>query len=307
MSSLALSTYVSPGNWEYIRQQAEKHESQPAATIESLPEELFLRIFGFLSPEALGGASRVCREWRRLASDQTLWDTFNLKTFYPGFNVIDEKIWEKHVDLKTLGIDATGAPSLDTRTLIPVIHDLSRQVESGAGVTLLTIPKGLTFNKLLKLAKTPKEGNTVRISKDWPDISQRLGGIPVDKTYIVAITNSVLANSRNLSVKDQQQLVSNLGYEMPRVLPAAALAILTYMSSPQEQPPIRLYNDEPWTYTRCLEKIGNYNLTVGGFSFALYPSGLDISCNYYDYFADVNIGVAALRKFEVIDDNSRSL
>lgn len=286
MCSLALSTYVFPSNSrEFINQQVEKHRSI------NLPDELALRILGFLSPEELGRASCVCREWRRLASDQYLWNALNLKTFYPGFNVIDQKVWEKHFDLNILGIDATGAPSLDARALIPIIRHLSKQVEGGAGVTLLTIPKGLTFTKLLRLAMFPKQGNAVPIQYITSKMTKELGDFQVDKTYIVAIANSVFANSRNQSVKDQEQLVTRLGYEMPNLLHVAALAVLTYISSSPEQL-TRLYGDNPETITRCVEKIKNFNLAFGGFA----ASGFGICCSIP---VDVAMGIGAQRKFEV--------
>ena len=297
MSLLELSTYVSPSNlWEFIKQQAEKNGSQPVS--KNLPDELALRIFGFLSPEELGRASCSCREWRRLASDQSLWDAFNLKELYPGFNVIDEKVWEKHIELNALDIDATGAPSLDNRTLIPVVSRLSKQVEGGAGVTLLTIPKGLTFDKLLELPGAPARG---LVSKEF---SEKFGDIPVDKTYVVAITNAILANSRNI-YSEQEKLVNSLGCEMPRVLPVVALAVLTYVSSEKRirlLPPSGPNCEGSSIYTRCLDKLKqfDFNLVVGCFT----QDGLIIDKTIHAHGA---IGVMALRKFEVIDDNSRSL
>jgi hypothetical protein len=52
----------------------------------------------------------------------------------------------------------------------------------------------------------------------------------------------------------------------------------------------RLFNDDPYTYTRCQENIEGLKVIVGGFAAA----GLDIRNDIYDYG---DIGVAALRNF----------
>ena len=64
----------------------------------------------------------------------------------------------------------------------------------------------------------------------------------------------------------KERSLKEMEANLPGVLPAATLAFLTYMSSPEGQPPTRLYGNEPWTYTRCSEQIDGYNLVVGGFA-----------------------------------------
>ena len=84
---------------------------------------------------------------------------------------------------------------------------LMTEIEGDAGITVLTIPKGLTFNTLVKLAGSPKVGNTPKFRYIWDRISSEIGDIPVDKTYRIVITNNVFKKSRNLSVSDQKALV----------------------------------------------------------------------------------------------------
>ncbi len=264
MSSLALSTYVFPSNaWEFVYQQAAKHKS-----IHWLSQELVLHIFGFLSPKDLGQTACVYREWEMLSSDNSLWKAFDLKELFPSLKVIDETVWETHVDLTALGLSVEDAPPVDKRTEIQILKKLfaSLKIENNAGITVLTMPKGLTLNKLVTLAGSPKQGNSTSFRYILPHVLEKLGNNPVEKTYRVAITNSVLQGSRNL-VSAQQELVNKLGCEMPGVLPATTLAILTYISS-QAADPTRLYGDNPWTYTRCCEQVGGYNLVVGCFASA---------------------------------------
>ena len=47
-----------------------------ANSIEKIPEELWLNIFGNLSWKDLGQVAQVCKTWRRIANDHTLWSPY---------------------------------------------------------------------------------------------------------------------------------------------------------------------------------------------------------------------------------------
>ena len=87
---MTVSTFVFPGALEFIRQQVEKvvHPQPPY-----LPDELVLSIFSYLTPEDLGRASRVCRDWRKLTSDDLLWNAFDLDKIFPG-SIMSESYWK---------------------------------------------------------------------------------------------------------------------------------------------------------------------------------------------------------------------
>ena len=216
------------------------------------PQEIILKVFGYLTAIELAKCDEVSRRWRRLASDATLWNAFDLRgTISPSLKVFDKSDWVIRVDLSSFGLDVIDAPPLDKRQAIPFLKRClsSLPIEGNAGITVLTIPKGLTFNTLVKLAGSPKVGNTAKFRYIWGRISSEIGDIPVDKTYRIVITNNVFKKSRNLSVSDQKALMSKIGCEMPRVLEATVLLVVTFMSSGEH-----LYSDNPWTYTRCLRK-----------------------------------------------------
>ena len=212
-----------------------------------------------------------------ISSSLTTAASLDLKKMFPKLEFLDEAIWETHVSLDALEMSVKDAAPIDAYT-ISILKTLfaSLQIEEDAGITLLTMPKGLTLNKLVKLASSPKQGNVAKFKYIWPDALKALGDTPVDKTYRVAITNNVLIGSRKLSVDKQRELVKKMGCEMPGMLPAATLAILTYMSS-RAASPTRLFSSD-YTFTRCAEKVGSFNLVVGGFT----PAGLRIDDNYYD-------------------------
>ena len=255
---------------------------------QQLPEEIILRVFGHLTETELAKSGEVCRRWRRIASDVTLWNALDLRKFSPLLQVFDESDWLTHVNLPSFGLDVADAPPLDKRTTIPVLKRClsSLPIEGNAGVTLLTIPKGLTFNKLVRLAGLPEVGNITQFRFIWNRILAKLGDIPVDKTYRIVITNNVFTGSRNRSITDQKALVSRIGCEMPKVLEATVLLVVTLMSSGK-----RLYNDNPRTYTRCLEQVSGYKTVVGDFS----PDGVHVYISNCDIGSDGASGV--LRKF----------
>ena len=63
-----------------------------------------------------------------------------------------------------------------------------------------------------------------------------------------------MEGSRSQTYAKQKQLVADLAqktqipYALPKVLEAATCMLMTHVSTGQ-----RLYNDSPWTYTRCQE------------------------------------------------------
>lgn len=250
----------------------------------SLSEEISMLIFSYLKPKDLGRSCLVNKQWRRLASDSTLWNAFNLREIFPSLKVFDEIDWASHIDLSSFGLDVTDAPPLDKRTAISFINrSLSLPIERNAGVTLLTIPKGVTYNILVKVAGSPKMGNITQF-KDIPDcIPNEIGDIPVDKTYRIVITNSIFKNSRNLSVSAQEALVSKIGCDMPKILEAMVLLIMTFMSSGK-------YLYSHLDFTRCSDQVCGYRLKVGFSSDYLYVYP------YYSIHSSLGVG-GVFRKF----------
>ncbi|VDP30640.1 unnamed protein product [Schistosoma mattheei] len=55
--------------------------------ITRLPEKIMLQIFSHLSHPELCNIARVCKMWRRLAYDHSLWQSLNLRPEYGGIFV----------------------------------------------------------------------------------------------------------------------------------------------------------------------------------------------------------------------------
>jgi hypothetical protein len=231
--------------------------------VSDLPEEIILRAFGFLNEIELTKCGEVSRKWRRLASDPSLWNAFDLRKISPLLKVFDESDWATYVDLSSFGLDVTDAPSLDKRRVIPVLRRClsSFPIEENKGVTLLTIPKGLTFNKLVKLAESPKMGNITKFRYISDRVLKKIGNIPVNKTYRIVITNNILKESHYSSLSKQKALLKKIGCEMPKTIEVTALLVVTFMSSGEP-----LYDDDNYIYTRCSEQFsGGFRPKVGGF------------------------------------------
>ena len=258
---------------------------EPAAPTASLPDDMMRHAFTFLSPQDLARASGLCREWRALASSKELWDAFDLSK---RCKVIDQGVWEKHVNMAALELDASGAPPIDKRQVIPFLKKVSKQVEGNAGVTLLTMPKGLTLQKLIRLAAAPKKGAATFFKAEEVDmlrIAKDIGVIDVHKTYTVAITNSVLKDTRYEDVDVHSAAVQQHGGELPNFLAVSTLIFLTSISSPEGQPPTRLYSRTPLADTRCKEKHSNgYGVCVGTIDHVLYVND--------DYYARAGCALA---------------
>ena len=123
----------------------------------------------------------------------------------------------------------------------------------------------------------------------------------VEEGYWVLMTKDVLGGtdigvngSRNKSYEDQQAMVNKLtedcgvDYVVPKTLEAVAVIIAQFLRGKA-----RLFGDNPWTYIRCKEKLGNNQMVVGGFA----PVGLCVSFSFSSHFVHDYIGVAGLRKF----------
>ena len=153
-----------------------------------------------------------------------------------------------------------------------------------------------TLNQLGELIQHPKNGGHRTKYRFYGDlVREQIGEASPPSSYWLLMMRDILPDSRYKTYDAQKALVaayaSKLGlpYEMPHALEAAA-AILLHHAREGE----RLFGNDPWTYTRCQEKVDNnqYPVVVGGFS----SGGLNV--NYYDSNVHSSYnGVSCLRKF----------
>ncbi len=200
-----------------------------------LPTEMILHIFSFLPLEDLARASGVCRDWCILANDDILWKRFDLNKVFPSLSIIDRTVWKRCVHLAAFDLSFEDAEPVDNRELIPALkhhlhHLAEAKIEKNAGWTLVELPKGLNFNKLIALASSPKQGNITSFRYIYEPVLKQFGECSVSKTYRFMITNNVLERSRDLHFDGQQDFEKKVECEMPGFLEAASLMVLTHMN-----------------------------------------------------------------------------
>ncbi len=260
----------------------------------TLPNEIFLEIFKFLSPEELGRVSCVCKNWHKIGKTESLWKNFNLKILFPKLEIIDEAVWKAHINLDKYQLSFEDTPPNNNRQIIPLLKRLftNLKIENDAGITLLTMPKGLSYNKVKSFAQSPLRGNPTNFRYTWHHFPDELGDTLIEKNHRVFITNDVVEGSRALSITKQEKLLETLNCQMPNVLPLATLAILTYITS-IKNPPKRLLSDHPMTYSRCTDYIDKYRMVCGGYAI----SGFGVDSFSYSFNSQF-CGVVAYLKFD---------
>ena len=263
--------------------------------IEIFPAELVLEVFSHLNLATLGTICCVSKAWKQLANEPILWKiaiyreiAFGNDKWAQCFGTDVVKNEDNREEFSSLPSDDFIADCKKFKSIFP-------ERNAKDSLMLVRLPKtlngGLTLKNLGKLAESYFSNSDIGYKFIWPGIVEELGDKSIDKSHWVLMTKDILPGSRAKSYGEQQKIVADLakksliGYEVPETLESAVCILSQYFGSN-----IRLFSDNPWTYTRCKDKVQGYETVVGGFA----PAGLDV---YYDHYDYVLIGVAALRKF----------
>ncbi len=226
-------------------------------------------VFSFLSGRKLAELCSVSKTWHETAPES--WNLLNPHELAPRCRVFGPDVWN--------GVEKSLFSEFPSN--IEIIDHLR---EMQGSVAVISIPQGMTLNRLIEVAKA----DGVRFRFVAPPVLSELGDSPA-AAETVMISIGVLPGSRNLSVVDQQALLTVGGHTMPTVIQAVALCVLTNLTfvEPRERP----LSDNPLTYTRCKNQVGGWcHVVVAGFA----SSGLGVS---YCYGGFGSIGVVGLRKF----------
>ncbi|VDP73189.1 unnamed protein product [Echinostoma caproni] len=103
--------------------------------ITRLPDKLLLRVFAYLSHVELCTIARVCKQWRRLAYDSSLWQALNLRLEYGGIFVrsIDDLLNLIH---QRSGSGLRRIELSSDFITIPVLEELGNRCPSLRSLTL---------------------------------------------------------------------------------------------------------------------------------------------------------------------------
>ena len=134
--------------------------------------------------------------------------------------------------------------------------------------------KPLTLNSLEELIQKPKEGHKTKYNYYRDHVKNELGNQSTSSHWVL-MTRDVIPESRSKAYEDQKKLVaayaqkSGQPYELPTALDAMTCILMEHV-----QTGIKLYNDNPLTYTRCQEKVDSnqWPVAIGGFA----AGGLDV-------------------------------
>jgi hypothetical protein len=239
-------------------------------------------IFHFLNADELAQMAPVCQLWNTLASS----DAVSYGIPFPSWlKDIDAEVWEKYVDLKKYGLDISEVPRVNRRVLTKALKPLAEKVENNMGITNMVIPKGLTLNIVLQIAKD----NSVPIGGIWDEILTHFGDIASEQTRVLFFINSIFANTRNQTSNEDEIYIKFIGQECGIAIQGheirnfMALLVLTYLNSP-ENARVSLYSSG--TNTRLLEEVGD-SFLHGGF----YSKGLHAyECRFV--LEDVGVGAS---------------
>lgn len=255
-----------------------KGQVAPAATYQITTQTLQARcsaITSELYPDIMGVLFRACvsqcgikiitalpcvnKYWNQLTID--FFAGCDLKQICPGLTIMDAKTQERGCD---------DEPNIDKFQIVKAVKKVAPHVENNEGVTLLTMIKGDTLNKLIEIAA--QEGMTVDIL--WNRIIEELGDVPVEQTYRILVTNNVFMESRNKDYKSQEVIVEGHGCVMPMVQEYVALCVFTSKIFKK-----CLYRQNPLTYGRSSTHVQGDPLVVGGSA----PGRLSVRIPHYDF------------------------
>jgi hypothetical protein len=231
-----------------------------------------------LSKDDLTGiAALACTNKTISENIESLASRINLIQLCPGLTILDAEIQ---------GFEVDDEPSLNNLAALICYRKFASHVENNAGLTILTVPKGLTPNWLIADAK--KAGIEVDIL--WRNkILMRLGEAAVKDTYRIMITNAPVTETRDKNYGAQEKRVCEAGFdEMPKFEEYLLLLISTQKITNFAN---CLYGRDPWTYGRSPTKIDGIPLSVGGSA----PGCLRVRISHY--FGAEYDGVGGRRKF----------
>lgn len=139
------------------------------------PDEIILDIFHYLSVQDLRKTLQVCKQWKRITLDHTLWKfPVNMKISALSRQVIDDFLLDDRIS------ETDRANVVYWLSTIPKIF-LNK-------LELFIIPKGLTFEILLSIA----EAKGLKIKIEGTHAGEFLccqGNKVIEKTYIIAASN----------------------------------------------------------------------------------------------------------------------
>lgn len=193
---------------------------------ELMPNELLLYIFNHLPKKYLLSTELVCKRWRWLSNDASLWKWRSL----PFLTIIDQNCWGKNVQ-HDYGLNFSINIKQNKRKILIRIQELyfNLRINNKSGITLMVIPEGLTIDKALKIWS----GNP-NYKSSFPHSWKKIVNHKPSKNSLLLLTNHVVEGSINLSKKEQQTLLQEQKWELPNLVTLIVFAHFSKFFHQQE-------------------------------------------------------------------------
>jgi len=260
-------------------------------------EELVLQIFSHFNLATLGTICCVSKEWKRLANESTLWKSAIYREIAFGNDKWAQCFGKDVVKDEDNREEFSSLPCQEFIEDCKKFKNIFPEKKAKDTLMLVRLPKTLngqlTLKSLGELAKKYFSNSDTGYRIISSTLVDELGDKSIDKSRWVLMTKDVLPGSSGKNYTYQQKIVDELAeqslisYEVPETLESAACILSQYFGSKT-----RLFSNNPWTYTRCKEKVQGDQTVVGGFG----PDGLIVNAREFE-IGTRRMGVAALRKF----------
>lgn len=171
--------------------------------------------------------------------------------FRPNF--ITEKSWQIVGDWN-LNFEDNGYEQVFESKFAQDLLANQPPIEKNRGMTILTIPGGLSLEILKKIAAA-HQMNLALTGCTQEEISRKS-----ERAYTVILTNSVIEGSRSMTKEEQSEKITGYGGQLQGELETAALIVMTFILSGE-----RLFDSGPCTYNRLAEDkriAGNFDGNV---------------------------------------------
>lgn len=205
----------------------------------NIPIVIGNEIFSFLELKNLDQVELVCKNWHKITEKDLLWIRLGFKKHFSSLAIIDKNHWE------ALGLKKITDEPIPNKFMVKALRKLFANLPTQVTGTLLTIPKGLSLNKLRQHASAPKNGYPITIHYGCTDLAEKYGDICVGRTHRVFITNEIVRHidtyRKGLGCKDGYALIG------------AVLLVLTHFSSSNLNALKKLFSNH---YMRCSEVNG---------------------------------------------------
>lgn len=219
-------------------------------------------VFNWLPIEDLGVCNRVCKAWNKYATDLL---GPSIKNLYPELKIIDAKEWTRVIGSKNTALSLEDEPSAVNFGVYKALESLVKlRRGEDPRIFLLTIPKGMDLQEIKKIGKF--------ICVIENEILGDVGNKTVAKTYRVVILADVLRETKSLTVKGKESVITEMDgkvHSPPRILEVASLIACMNVLDPEHPvyAPSQYKDDKvpDYTYTLCEEHADNgLRLKVGG-------------------------------------------